>query len=455
MTVEHELWRRGQLSYKLHAAQKEIYEKMNSSSDFSTIFLCARRWGKSFIATIVAIETAILNPSCKVLIVAPTKSSAYDIYTPLMETIRKDSPQGFVKQAKSACKWLVGQSEIVFSGFDTIADDLRGRGTILIILDEAGFTLADSFTYVTKSVLLPMNQKTIGKKRGRIIYVSTPAPHPDHPFNIMWESAEEAGKLHRYTIYDNPILTPEDIEEIIQEQGGITSIGFLREYMCQNVRDVGTMIIPMFNKACIMDSKSGIDIVGDSWISCDLGGMRDKTVAMVLGRRVNDGKIVIYSETVHEHNTDTKTIGDSILELQQKYSVAPHNLWVDASGQTQVDLYKLCGLTPVLPPKPDKDGAIAALNSAFYNGQIFVSSDCQFTIDSFMNCTFNKTRTDFLRTVKYGHADAVMTAVYGFRVAETVPYSKSLLKYENLQRNRDLNSLAKALIPSKMVWSKT
>jgi hypothetical protein len=453
MSIEQEFWKRGELSYKLHGPQLHIYTIIKNSKDSPVVILCSRRFGKSFLAALIAQETAIQHPNSKTLIVAPTKSSAYEIYTPIFHTISADAPEGLVRPAKSAGKWYVGDSEIVFSGFDTVANDLRGRGTVLIIIDEAGFTLPDSFDYISKSVLLPMNQKTIGKEKGKMIYISTPAQIPDHPFNIMWEQYEEMGKLHKFTIYDNPILTEADIQDIIREQGGRDSIGFRREYLCQNVRDAGSMIIPKFSSENILDANKGIDIVGDSWIVTDFGGMRDKTVVQVLGRRVSDGRPVIYKEVIHDVNTDTVMIGNSIKSLQTQYSVKPYHIWVDAQGQTLVDLYKMCGITPNLPPKVDKDGAIASLNAAFYNQEIYVSSECEFTIGSLLNCTFNQNRTDFMRTSKYGHADAIMTAVYGYRVASMVEVSKSLNKINPFRQGDDKRELSRAMMPERISWN--
>lgn len=454
------LWHRGELSYKLHGKQTEIYKIMRESAGDTTV-LAARRFGKSHLMAVFACEEAIRNPSSRIILLAPNKSQAYDIYTPIIRTISKDAPKGFVRPTKSESKWHVGESELIFAGFDTIAESLRGGGSILVIFDEVAFVIADEYEYVTKSIIYPMLQKTIGKKAGRKIWISTPAKTPDHPFNKHWETVEKEGKLHRYTIYDNPILSAQDIQDAINEQGGADSIGFRREYLCENVRDPGGLIIPKFEMRHILKPKEELSFHVNKWIVADGGGTRDKTVILVLGRQLQDNKIVILDEAVFEPNTDITEIGRMIKQLQTNHDVLNHHIWMDAHGQTLVDLYKICKISAPLPPKQDKDAAISALNAAFFMDEVFVAKNCQFLTLCLRNCMFNEKRTDFLRSEVYGHADAIMAAVYGYRVSQFVMQPKILTSsrgsdYQiNLRREGSIYSeITEKIKPSKVLWQK-
>lgn len=411
------LWLRGNLSYKLHGNQLDIYKTMRDSTEKKTVILAARRFGKSYLSAIFALEEGIRNPDSRIILLAPDKTQAYGIYTPILKNISQDAPKNFIRPTKSESKWYVGSSELIFAGFDTIAESLRGGGTILVIIDEAGFVNIDEFEYVTKSILYPMLQKTIGKKQGRQIYISTPAKTPDHPFNVLWEQTLLEGKLKKYTVYDNPILAEVDIEEIIKEQGGADSVGFRREYMCENVRDTGGLIIPKFESRHIFMSAPTFPT---RWLVGDIGGIRDKSALLIFGRNLLNNKIIIVDEVILSPNTDVTEIGRTIRELQKSHDIFNYHIWVDAHGQTLVDLQQMCGISATLPPKQDRDGAIAALNAAFYRDDIFVLNTCEFTIKSLKNCMFNEKRTDFLRSEAYGHADAIMAAVYGYRVAQYV-----------------------------------
>jgi len=452
------LWAKGELSYKLHGNQLELYRAMRDSADKKTVILAARRFGKSFLSAVFATEEAIRNPDARIILLAPDKNQAYSIYTPILKSISKDAPKNFIRPTKSEAKWHVGSSELVFAGFDTIAESLRGGGTILIIVDEAGFVNPDEFEYVTKSILYPMLQKTIGKQQGRQVYISTPAKTPSHPFNIMWEAAQEEGKLKVYTIYDNPVLTSEDILEIIKEQGGADSIGFRREYMCQNVRDTGGLIVPKFELRHVIGSKLEVPTHATKWIAGDIGGIRDKSVLHVFGRNLINNAIVILDEVVFEPNTDIMEIGKTIRSLTLTHQVQSFHVWLDAHGQTLVDLHHMCGIMATLPPKQDRDGAIAALNAAFFRDELYVASNCKFTSESLLNCMFNEKRTDFLRSESYGHADAIMSAVYGYRVAQYVAMPKILTHGRGSQiniRKSDgfYEGIGKAMKPSKVIWN--
>ncbi|WP_186648997.1 terminase large subunit domain-containing protein [Fluviispira vulneris] len=451
------LWLSGELSYKLHGNQKEIYNQMRSAkAGEEIVILAARRFGKSFLSAVYACELAIKFKNSKVILLAPSKDQAKEIYTPILKSISADAPRGFMRETKSVNKWVVGSSELVFAGFDTISEALRGRGAIAILVDEAGFTRADEYNYIIKSVLSPMLLPTFGgKPKGVLIFISTPAKLPDHPFNIKCEEHELQGKLKRYTVYDNPALTPEDITAIISECGGEDSPDFLREYMCRNVRDKGGLIIPKFDLENVINysTRPSFDFV--KWIVADTGGIRDKCVLHVFGRTVNDNKCVIIDERVLDENTDVMIIGKNILELSKEHEVNKNHIWVDAHGQTRVDLLSLCNISAPCPPKQDRDSAISALNAAFFRKDIFVLSNCEFTIKSLLNCTFNVSRTDFLRTAAYGHADAIMCAVYGWRVEQMVPKSKYFNEYGsgfqisgNSQRNdSQLKKIAAKLNP--------
>ncbi len=419
------LWYAGELSYKLHGNQKEIYNQMRLSKvGEEIVILAARRFGKSFLSAVYACEQAIKNKNAKIILLAPSKDQAKEIYTPILKAISADAPAGFMRETKSVSKWLVGSSELVFAGFDTISEALRGGGSILIIADEAGFTNADEFNYITKSILNPMLIPTIGKAKGRLIYISTPAKYPNHPFNLKCEELELQGKIKRYTVYQNPALTEADILEIIKECGGTDSPDFRREYMCENVRDKGGLIIPKFDLIHVLDVNSCPSFDAIKWIVCDTGGIRDKCVVHVFARKINDGKCTIIDERVLDENTDVTIIGKNISELAYAHEVNKNYFWVDAHGQTRVDLHKLCNITAPSPPKQDRDSAISALNAAFFRNDINIMSNCQFTIKSLLNCTFNEARTDFLRTKEFGHADAIMCAVYGWRVEPMVEKPK-------------------------------
>lgn len=449
------LWQKGNLSYKLHGNQKELYKAMRESTDKKTVILAARRFGKSYLSAVFATEEAIRNPDSRIILLAPDKNQAYSIYTPILKSISKDAPKNFIRPTKSEAKWHVGSSELVFAGFDTIAESLRGGGTILIIVDEAGFVNPDEFEYVTKSILYPMLQKTIGKQQGRQVYISTPAKTPDHPFNKLWETAKEEGKLQVYTIYDNPVLNPGDIEEIIKEQGGADSIGFRREYLCENVRDTGGLIVPKFEMRHILNDVASHPT---KWICGDIGGIRDKSVILVMGRNIIDGMMVILEEVVFEPNTEIMEIGKTIRMLTITHNVQPFHIWLDAHGQTLVDLHHMCGIMATLPPKQDRDGAIAALNAAFFRDEIFVSKNCEFTSKSLLNCMFNEKRTDFLRTEAYGHADAIMAAVYAYRVAVYVTLPKIITNGNSSQINIKKSDgfyegLGSKMKPTKIIWN--
>jgi hypothetical protein len=56
--AQDELWRVGELRWKLHADQLAVYEQILASDASRFVLEIARRWGKTWLLATIAIETA-------------------------------------------------------------------------------------------------------------------------------------------------------------------------------------------------------------------------------------------------------------------------------------------------------------------------------------------------------------------------------------------------------------
>ena len=113
---------------------------------------------------------------------------------------------------------LTNGSRIVFSGTEAL-DRLRGITADLLILDEYAFMSDEVLT-----VLEPI----ISARNGRIVVASTPKGY-NHFFTLFEKEKQDKDyKSFRFTSYDNPHISKEEIDKAKQE---LDENQFAQEYM--------------------------------------------------------------------------------------------------------------------------------------------------------------------------------------------------------------------------------
>ena len=101
LQIKHTLWQRGDLSWKLHLNQKIIYEQLREIDAREAVVTCARRFGKSYMAVVMAIEDCLQNPGITVRIIGPEIKQTANIVHPLIMKISADAPNGLIQRMKS------------------------------------------------------------------------------------------------------------------------------------------------------------------------------------------------------------------------------------------------------------------------------------------------------------------------------------------------------------------
>ena len=415
------LWYAGNLRFLLHDAQKIIYDDFYASTDREIVMLCARRFGKSFLSIILCLEYAIRNPNTITRFVPPEITQGWQIALPTMMKLEQSYPVGLIRYHKTEKAWQVGKNSWLYlGGFDSQRDSQRGGEASLIVCDEAGFSDPDQYNYTMRSVLKPQLLHT----RGRLVIPSTPSKYTDHPF--MTETVFEARmakKLHMYTIYDNPLLDAEQIEQAKVDCGGEHTEDWRREYLCETVRSTSMTVIPKWSNDYVRDFEpnpySYRVLVGD------FGGTNDKTVIHALSYEFitsATGIVQFIDERVYDPNTSTIEIVKGIKELHDKWikpGKAPeqdHTAYLDCPGQLQVDLNNQHNMNVRIPFKDDFFAGVNLINIFINQKRIVVHPRCTFTAMTFENARFNERRTDYIRSPILGHCDAIASAIYGIRM---------------------------------------
>ena len=409
-------WRNGILDWKLHENQLLIHDQIESLPPGvkEAVILCCRRFGKSYYGSIRALMSCLRSPKKKLVrIIGPDIKQTIMIVEHNMAKITEELPRlgltDLVQRVKSDNMYQVGKSGIFLGGFDSQKDSLRGGEADEILIEETGSSDADQYNYQMKSILKPQLLKT----RGRMIHLTTLPPVPSHPFtNDTVPQAKLSNAFYSYTIYEDPLATPEIIADAIKDCGGVDSIAFRREYLNEVVRDTTVVVVPSFDRT--RHVKAFEAPTTSTWnVAIDWGGVRDKTVALLLTYDFLSDLDLIWDEKVFPPNTSTSVIIESLRAWEREREIGAR--YADVPGQLLVDMNSTYDYTVMMPHKADWQANVNNVIARFAQNKIVVHKRCPFLATSLESGTLNKNRNDFERSEALGHCDAIAALMYGVR----------------------------------------
>lgn len=424
--VKEELWRRGVLLWKLDTNQKILYKLFHESSHKLMTWLLARRSGKTFCIAVIAIEMCIKQKNNIVKIVAPTKLQINTILRPIFRKILEDCPEDLVPKydGKQYIYFFSNGSEIQLAGTDSgHAEKLRGGDSHAWFIDEAG--TCDDLDNIVKSILMPTTLTT----RGKGVLSGTPPKNTDHDFVKFIETADMRGSLVIKTIDDNPRVTKEMREELIQEVGGLHTIDAQRELYCKIVKDASSSVIPEF------DDNLEKEIVKewpkppfyDCYVSMDLG-FNDLTVVLFMYYDFRADKVIVEDEIVmNGEQMHLPILTKMIEDIEQKHwyntltneQRKPYVRLSDIDYIAMNEIYKASQgrVSFIATKKDDKNAAIQTLRTALAAKKIIINPNCKTLIRHLKNAKWysENNKSKFSRSPDDGHYDAVDALLYGFR----------------------------------------
>lgn len=421
-----ELWRRGELSFRLDNNQRELKKLYSESKEKINVWLLARRSGKSHCLLVLALEKCLREPKSLVKYLGPTKLQIKSVVRPLIEKILETCPDELKPQLKESdyTYYFSNGSELQMAGADGgHAEKLRGGDAHLILIDEAGSI--DRLKYNIQSILIPTTLLT----KGKILIASTPPVESEHDFLYYIEEAELKNTIIKRTINDNPRLTPKDLEEAAVEMGGIDTEGYQREYLCKIIKNADTSVIPEFDEDLIKQivQEHPEPPFYDCYVAMDLG-FKDLT-ALVFGYYdFRAAKIIIQDELIvdfKQSEMNLKKLGDLIKAKEEAIWTnrltnevrKPYLRVSDIDYIVLQELYNSThGLISFAPAqKYDKESVINNLRTLFSSKKIIISPKCVNLIRHLKNVKWNKSKTSFARSAENGHYDLVDALLYFIR----------------------------------------
>lgn len=417
--ARRQLWLAGILRWKLHPAQQEIYDAFYRSKARRFVLNCSRRLGKSYTLCALALEHAIRIENAEIKYCAPTQRQVKRVIFKLFKEILKDCPE----EIKPV--WFAQESVYEFPNGSTIAigamdsgraDALRGTDCHLGIVDEAGFSPTNYVQDMVDSVLRPMTLLT----KGKICIASTPPKTPRHAFELYYQAAQlEDAAIHK-TIYDNTLLTAQDIEEEMKAAGGENSTYWKREYLAQFVVDEDLVVIPEFSadKEAQVVKEVSRPSYYDAYVSMDVG-FKDATGILFFYWDFKNAQLVVEDEAllhgVREVRTDLIADLIKIKETDLWGHRKPYFRISDADLLVLNDLDKLHNLKFTQAIKDSKETGVNELRIMIKSNRIVIHPRCKHLIAQLRSCIWDNKREKFDRVDGYFHFDLVDCLIYAVR----------------------------------------
>lgn len=408
----------------LRPSQLDIYELIVKEKN--PFIECSRRFGKTTSILTFVLEQLNDNPGWICRWCVPWQKQARLIVKPIISKLQARTPksQRLKWQSTDTCFVHPNGSMLYLIGVnDDSGESARGPASNIIVADEYGTW--KNASYVITDILRPQLQDQEGRW---LIRASTPPKDLGH---IYYTDKERAMRLNRYvmkTIFDKESLSKEELDEIIEETGGVHTTSFRREYMCEEVSDETMLIIPEFRDTQVGEG----NIVPDdyprpefytSYIGGDSGA--DDNTAVLFGYYdFIKNEIVIEDEIITAGKTTEEIVNLAKAKELELWVRAidpdgkpvinyPHIRAYDAPKQLIYDIFVTHKWPVRMPDKADKHAAIHSLRVEVGARRIKIKEKCKHLRRQLrVGIWKNEQHLDFQRNEGLGHLDAIAALIY-------------------------------------------
>ena len=310
------------LEYQPHPAQREVHEAMLTHRFVA--LAAGRRFGKSILALMESLRTALASPGAAVIFVSPVFAQARARYREFLKILRGIDHRYVVSTSKTTLRVeLANDSAITFaSAFD--ADRLRGEGYDLAVLDEAGYISQDVYDEVIRPAL--------ADRQGRLLAIGTPKGKGQLLYNlwVRGQSDDTNWASLRFSTWENPIIPESEKAEI---EGGFPRDVLLQEFEAY-FHNASAGAIPHVER-CLRGTPLS-PCAGHQYIlGVDLAKKADFTALILLDAGTRE---VVHFERIQ--GVDYVTQVGRILRLSRQYNDAGIVLDQTGVGEAVLDLLR-------------------------------------------------------------------------------------------------------------------
>lgn len=412
--------------------------------------ICSRQLGKSYEKLTLAVEKATQLPDARVLFAFPGKGQGTGIIEANIKSILKTCPPHLypeVRMNEGRIRFPRNGSLIEIAGTDDRdqREKLRGSGSPLIIVDEAGSHT--NLRYIVDDLLGPQ----LDNHDGVMILITTPPKSLDHDFMHYYSKALGRGKLLNIPITSNTHYSrmrkleicarvnglewdteryPVDCDPLAEKiLDGIVRGGpsWRREYLCEMVSDERLRVCP--------DFVNGAPFVEDftrpphttHYVFVDQGHAHDFFAVVFASHIFEPGGGKLLVESVWQDKLKpTDFIVQQLKQRERELGWNPQNVRRFANDprgtQQLMDMRKLG--YPITQAAKSEGAEMEAdrLNLAMRSGRIVVHSRAKEAREQLEHGIFTVSdsgaRIDFNRSTHFGHLDALSALAMGVKCVD-------------------------------------
>jgi len=436
------LWRKGKITdFLLDSNQKVLRDQLKSVKRKTHVAVFSRQSGKSYGALGMAVEELLARKNITICYVAPRLKQGKKIVKATFDELFKSCPIDIKpKFDRDSSSWVfpTTKSKLELYGFNAEEiESARGPKAHMIIVDECGFM--QDLKYGLRSVLYPKLNST----KGPMILISTLPKSQGHEFWEIVKKAEFDNVLIKRNIWDCPRYTKEDIDGFADEVGGYDSVDFKREYLNIMTTDEDHAVIPEANDELLekITKEWKRPPYFDPYVSMDIG-VRDLTGILFAYYDFITGKLIIEDEltfkgrsfTTSHLATAVRKTEENLWNLKKPYiRVADNNNLILLN-----DLNLQYDILFLPTAKDNKHAWLNQIRIMLSEERIIINPRCKQLIFHLKNATWNKSKSDYERSLDGGHYDLVDALAYLIRnvLFTRNPYPKGFgMTYGDSQLN--------------------
>ena len=403
-------------AWYLRDSQMDIYELI--LRERFPFIEASRRFGKSTSILAFVLEMLEQHPGWICRWCEPWKFQARQIVKPIIPKIQKYKPrrQRFAWRSEDSVYLHPNGSLLYLIGVnDDNGESARGPAANIIVADEFGsWKNAD---YIVKDILQPQLQEQEGRW---LIRTSTPPPDLDHSYYRDREIAQRKNRFIRKVIFDKETLTEEELNEIIEEAGGVESETFRREYLCEDVVESSMQVVPEYSDSeNVVPDDYPRPRFFDAYVGGDSGA--DDNTALLFGYYdFEKDEEVVERELVTNGLTTGEIVAQAkVIERELWGDKVPFKRVYDAPKQLIIDIFTEYDWAVHPPSKDDKTAAIHLFRNRVGARKWKVKESCTHTRRQMRVGRWKDAKKkDFQRSETLGHLDAIADAIYNSRAID-------------------------------------
>ena len=401
--------------------QKEAYRLIHDEKVKETVAVWSRQCGKSTMAEILMIEALLKKPNGSVFYIAPSSKHGRKVYREILNLLQ---PTGLITR-KNGTELIIEVFNGSYLQFFTAESPVAIRGNTcktLLVIDEAAYIPEE--TPDGQNMFHMVIKPIVKAKKPPILFISTPNGKSGFFYEKYLEGlTSETTKTLICTVYDDELITPEEIEELRKVT---PPKAFAQEYMVEFL-DSALTAFEDFQEQ-FTDYQEDKEVKQDEpvWIGCDFSANGEDETILTVVNKTNHVRQYLISGSLDQKYKRISDIIDSYRHVVAVY------MECNGIGEPIInEIKKLVKnnkskLHYWLTTNESKNAMVGMLQLLIANKEIWFSNLNKELFKQFGLFAFEINKKT--RRITYGakapnHDDRIMSLMMALQAKEDYPYS--------------------------------